>query len=243
MPMSEKPKSEQAPETAAAARPNTHPPAVEADEPNGALPESGDESRSLVSGLLHLSGDIAGGMASGAARLVTRTAGTTMRVGRAMLKPERLEMMRDTGLYLRDVREVAGLTLMEISEALDMEDKSLLEAVEAGTATLSFEFILRLAALVARHDPVPFVMRMTRTYNPSIWKILNDWGISRIPLQYERERQFINVLRRHDAARKLSDKGFEEVLTFTRTAFDMAFHFVAEKEGLKDSVREPKVNG
>jgi transcriptional regulator with XRE-family HTH domain len=157
-----------------------------------------------------------------------------MRVGRSMLRPERLELMQETGSYLRDAREVAGLTLMELSEALDLEDKSLLEAVENGTATLSFELILRIASLVSRHDPVPFVMRMTRTYNPGIWQILHDWGIGRVTLQLEREREFLNILRQHDGARKLSDEGFARVLEVTKSAFELALFYALAQEGIQD---------
>ena len=180
--------------------------------------------------------DIAGGMALGAARIVSAAAGASMRVGRSMLRPERLELMAETGSYLRDAREVAGLTLMELSESLDLEDKTLLEAVEDGTATLSFELILRIAALVARHDPVPFVMRMTRTYNPGIWQILHDWGMGRVTLQIEREREFVNILRLHDGARQLSDEGFAKVLDFTKSAFEMALFYALDEEGIQDRI-------
>lgn len=180
--------------------------------------------------------DIAGGMALGAARIVSAAAGASMRVGRTMLRPERLELMRETGSYLRDLREVTGLTLMELSEALDLEDKSLLEAVENGTATLSFELILRMAAMVARHDPVPFVMRMTRTYNPGIWQILHDWGVGRVTLQFEREREFVNILRPHDGARQLSDEGFAKVLDVTKSAFEMALFYALAEEGIQDRI-------
>ena len=142
--------------------------------------------------------------------------------------------MKETGAFIQDSRKVAGLTLDELSEAMNLDDKSLLEAVENGTAALSFELVLRMAALVARHDPVPFVMHATRAYNPGIWKILENWGIGRVSLQYERERQFVSILRRHDAARKMSDEGFDKVLDYTRSAFDMAIHFVAELEGIED---------
>lgn len=145
-----------------------------------------------------------------------------------------LDLMKETGAFIRDSREVAGLTLDELSEAMNLDDKSLLEGVENGTAALSFELLLRMAALIARHDPVPFVMRTTRAYNPGIWRILNNWGVGRVSLQYERERQFVSILRRHDAARKLSDEGFAKVLDYTRSAFDMAIHFVAELEGVED---------
>jgi hypothetical protein len=117
--------------------------------------------------------------------------------------------------------------------------RGLLAAVENGTATLSFELILRLAGLLARHDPVPFVLQVTRAYNPELWKILEDWGASRLPVQFERERQFLNVYRRHDSARQLSDQGFDAVLRFTQSAFELALHFFLdhdrpEKRGVKD---------
>jgi hypothetical protein len=84
-------------------------------------------------------------------------------------------------------------------------------------------------------------MRTTRNYNPEVWQILNDWGIGRIPLQFEREREFINIFRRHDDARNLSDEGFRKVLEFTRHSFEMSMHFVeqqeAEMEELKASLQ------
>ncbi|HSQ03493.1 MAG TPA: hypothetical protein VLN59_05635, partial [Burkholderiales bacterium] len=148
--------------------------------------------------------------------------------------PQQRKTMRETGLYLRDLREIAGLTLRELSDAMDLEDHSLLEAAERGTVTLSFELILRLAALLARHDPIPFIVRFVRTYNPELWKILDAWGIGRLPAHFERERQFINIYRRHDGARRLSDEGFARVLAFTNAAFEMSLHFAAGHEGVTD---------
>lgn len=154
-----------------------------------------------------------------------------LRVGKALfLRPEQAERMKEAGLMLKDLREVAGLTRDELGEALDLKDHSLIEAVENGTAILSFELILRLAAVLARHDPIPVVFKFTRTYNPDLWNILDDWGIGRLTLHFERERQFINIFRRHDAARKLSNEGFAKVLAFTQTAFEMSLHFIAEQE-------------
>ena len=158
--------------------------------------------------------------------------------GRALGSPEAARMRLEAGRYLRELRELAGLTLDELADAALLSDRSLLEAVENGTATLSFELILRLSALLARNDPLPFIARMARTYNPMLWKALEDWGIGRIPLQLERERRFVNVFRAHDAARRLSDPGFERVLDFTRAAFETALHFVAEQEGVKAGRRD-----
>ncbi|WP_242674483.1 helix-turn-helix domain-containing protein [Marinobacter halodurans] len=171
-------------------------------------------------------------------RFALRTTDTSIKAGRALLNSQdKLRMMLAAGDSLKDIREVAGLTLSEMSEALDLRDKSLLEAIENGTATLSFELILRLAALVARNDPIPFILRFTRNYNPEAWQILTDWGVGKLPLQFEREREFLNIFRGHDEARELSDEGFRKVLDFTRQSFEMSLHFVAEQEAEVARVR------
>jgi len=113
--------------------------------------------------------------------------------------PEASDVRHEAGDYMRELRELAGMTVDELSDAIELRDRSLLEAVEAGTASLSFELILRLAAILSRHDPIPFVSRMVRSYNPVLWQLLEDWGIGRLPVQLERERQFVNILRSHRA--------------------------------------------
>lgn len=185
--------------------------------PGGGLPAA------LVRGLGVLS-QLSGRMAASSA--------IGLRVGKALLSPEAERMRRDAGRYVRELRELAGLTRDELADAIDLSDRSLLAAVEKGTAALSFELILRLSALLARNDPVPFVAKLTRSYNPALWKLLEGWGIGRIPLQLERERRFVNVFRAHDTARKLSDADFEHVLEFTRAAFEMALGLAAASEGL-----------
>lgn len=192
------------------------------------------EPPSLVGRLTRLPGAVAGTVTD-TLRKVTKTAETPWRVGKALLlSPEQAEAMKETGEYLRDLRLVAGLTVDDLNAALDLKDHSLLAAVEKGTAALSFDLILRLAALLARRDPVPVVMRLTRIYRPELWQILEDWGLGRLSLHYERERQFINIFRSHDVARALSDPGFTEVMAFTRQAFEMALRLVAAQEGLDD---------
>jgi transcriptional regulator with XRE-family HTH domain len=191
-----------------------------ADARHGKLDQRPDEEPSL---LLQLSS-----LATSVFQLAAKAGDASWKVGKALLlttSPEHAAMMQETGAFLKELRELAGLTRTELAEAVDLSDQSLLEAVENGTATLSFELILRLAAVLARHDPVPFIVRFTRTYNPEIWGMLEKWGIGRIPVHLERERQFINIYRSHDAARKLSDEGFARVLHFTRAAFEMALHF------------------
>lgn len=205
------------------------------------------EDRSLV----RLFTDLAAELTSSALRLAASTAGVPLRMAEALLlkpeqlkllKPEQRRMMRETGLYLREVREVAGLTLSELSEAMDLKEHSLLEAVERGTATLSFELILRLAAVLARHDPIPFVIQFVRTYNPEVWSILEEWGIGRLPVQFEREREFVNIYRRYDAARRLTSRAFAEVLKFTAVAFEMSLHFAAAHEGLEERALDVQHN-
>jgi transcriptional regulator with XRE-family HTH domain len=169
-------------------------------------------------------GELVEHAASGALRRAVELGGA----GIAAVLPETEEMRREAGAYVRELRELAGLTRDELADALDLRDRSLLEAVEAGTAVLSFDLILRLAAIVARHDPVPVVLRLVRTYNPLLWQLLEDWGLGDFPLQYERERQFVNVLRGHDEARSLSDADFAQVLAFTRSAFETALHFARQ---------------
>lgn len=191
---------------------------------------------SLVEKLVSLPGS--------AMRFAARSTDMPMRVGRALMNSrDQLRMMLAAGDSLEDIRKVAGLTLSEMSEALNLQDKSVLEAIENGTATLSFELILRLASLVARNDPIPFIMRATRNYNPEAWKLLDDWGVGKLPLQFERERQFINIFRRHDDARNLSDEGFQKVLEFTRQSFEMSLHFVEQQEKETADLRKQYESG
>ncbi len=184
------------------------------------------EERSIVKMLF--------GMTSAAMRFISRGGLVSGMIGDAVSSSqEQMKMVQEAGAYLKDLREVAGLTMQDVSDSLKLADKSLLAAVENGTATLSFELILRMAALLARHDPVPFILRFTRTYNPQVWGVLEEWGLGKLPLHLERERQFINIYRGHDKARKLSDEGFQRVLQFTRSAFEMALHFVPDETGQK----------
>jgi transcriptional regulator with XRE-family HTH domain len=175
--------------------------------------------------------------AVGALRRVVDAGGA----GLASVVPGAARMRRETGGYVRELRELAGLTRAELAGALELRDVSILEAVESGTATVSFELILRLAALLARHDPVPFISKLARTYNPMLWDLLRDWGVGRLPLQLEREREFVNVLRSRDDARALSDDDFAAVLGFVDAAFEMALRF-ASAQGRTRRARRPRAH-
>jgi transcriptional regulator with XRE-family HTH domain len=168
-------------------------------------------------------------MTSTALKLVSKGTVVSELVGKTVLNsPDRFKILKEAGAYLKDLREVAGLTRKDVGRTLQLADESFLAAVESGTATLSFELILRLSALLARHDPIPFVIKLTRTYNPGLWEILEKWGLGRLPLQLERERQFLNIYRALDQARSLTDKDFQRVLAFTQSAFETALSFALD---------------
>jgi|KBSSwiStaDraftv2_1062776.scaffolds.fasta_scaffold00538_18 transcriptional regulator with XRE-family HTH domain len=145
---------------------------------------------------------------------------------RAMLvKPEQRAALEKAGAVLRGMREAAGLTVKEVGAAIDLTDPTLLELVENGKVALPFEIILRLASILGRNDPIAFVMRFTRSYNPDVWHTLENLGIGRFAVQAGREREFANVYRGSDAARRLSDDDFAAVLAFTKAAFELALAF------------------
>ena len=187
--------------------------------------------------LLESAARLTGGLASGAFKEMLKRGEASLRWGSNLLldspllntlSPDRLEAMRQAGTALHDMRETAGLTLEDLSKALDMADTSLLKAVENGTATLSFDLVLRLASLLARNDPLPFIIRFARTYNPHLEKVLEGLGAGNLSRQLERERRFVNILRKRDTVRTLTDEQFQKVLEFSEGAFNLAMGFVEE---------------
>jgi transcriptional regulator with XRE-family HTH domain len=146
------------------------------------------------------------------------------------ISPERLSAMADAGNFLRDAREVAGLNLQELAAALNLSDTELLEEVEQGRATLPFDMILRVAALIARHDPIPFILNFLRTYNPALEKRLDYWGITALPKQYERERRFVNLMRQHDVIREMSDAEFDRFIGYQGGAINLTLEIMASEK-------------
>jgi transcriptional regulator with XRE-family HTH domain len=142
-----------------------------------------------------------------------------------MVKPEQRAALEKTGAVLRGMREAAGLSLKEVGEAIDLKDPTLLDLVEHGKVALPFEIILRLASVLGRNDPISFVMRFTRSYNPDVWHTLENLGIGRFAVQAGREREFANIYRGSDLARRLGDEEFAAVLAFVRAAFELALTF------------------
>lgn len=137
-------------------------------------------------------------------------------------EPKRRAALERAGLVIRDARETAGMTAQDVAAALDFSDTNLLDLAESGRIALPFEVILRLASLLARNDPIAFVMNLTRFYNPGLWKLLEQLGIGKLALNVGREREFINIFRANDSVRQLKDDEFKVVLKFTQSAFDSA---------------------
>jgi len=176
-------------------------------------------------GLLNLARDLRSwtdfvlGIANNAADLSFRVASARL------TKPEHKAAVEKAGGLFRDLRESAGLTLSDLGRAINLKDVSLLEHVEGGKVGLPFEIILRLAGVLGRNDPIPVVMKLTRTYNPKLWATLESLGIGRLAVQAGREREFANIYRSSDAARALSDEEFAAALKFVRASFEAALVF------------------
>lgn len=140
-------------------------------------------------------------------------------------EPQQQQKLEKAGSMLRQAREGAGLSLKELSEAVAIADPRMLEQAEVGKAALPMEVILRLAGVLGRRDPVPFAMKLARTYNPQLWKALDALGIGSLVALAGRERELANLYRGNDDARRLSDADFADVLAFTKTGFDLAVKF------------------
>ncbi len=194
---------------------------------------SDDHELSLLEQLTRLTGQVAGQTLD----VARNTANMTAMFGESWLKsalmktfePERLEAMAQAGHFLRDARETAGLSLKELTEALGVKDDNLLEDIESGERVMPLELVFRSASLIARHDPIPYLIQFMRTYNPSLGATLEQWGIMALPLQYERERRWINLYRQHDVLRGLSDDEYERLINYVDSATNLVLD-VMQKE-------------
>jgi transcriptional regulator with XRE-family HTH domain len=170
-------------------------------------------------------------------------ADVSLNVAKSMLpKPQQKAALEKAGAAVRGMREAAGLSVKELGEAINLKDPALLELVEHGKVALPFEIVLRLAAVLGRNDPIPFLMKLARTYNPEVWRTLENLGVGRLVVHAGREHEVVNIYRSNDAARRLSDEDFAAVLDFTRTAFEMAVTFRMRSPARKprnDMAKEP----
>jgi transcriptional regulator with XRE-family HTH domain len=161
-------------------------------------------------------------------------ADVSLNVAKSMLpKPQQRAALEKAGAVVRGMREAAGLSIKELGEAINLKDPALLELVEHGKVALPFEIVLRLASVLGRNDPIPFIMKLARTYNPDLWHTLENLGIGRLVVHAGREHEVVNIYRSNDAARRLTDEDFAAVLDFTRNAFEMAVAFRMRSPGRK----------
>lgn len=156
------------------------------------------------------------------------------------LNPERLEVLKETGLYLRDMRELAGYTQEELAELLQLDSTSILEAAEKGTAKLPSQLTLKLSSILSRHDPSPFILRLSKVYNPTLWRTFEAMGLSQIPMAYAREREFVNLFRGYDTVRDLNDEEFLILLKYVKSSFEFALEFIEQQKPSDDA--EPQKN-
>jgi transcriptional regulator with XRE-family HTH domain len=192
------------------------------------------ESDSLISSLRKLTGQVAGGTIG----LARNTAAMTAMFGENWLRstvlnqlePERLEAMAEAGHFLRDARETAGMSIKDLSESLGLADKSMLEDIESGQTIMPLEVMLRSVSLLARHDPIPFLIKFMRTYNPALEKTLEQWGVLTLPKHYERERRFVNLYRQHDMLRGLTDAEYERFIHYTQSSINLVLDVMSSEK-------------
>ncbi len=195
------------------------------------------DSASLLDSVRKLTGQVAGGTLG----LARNTAAMTAMFGENwvrstvlnQLEPERLEAMAEAGHFLKDARETAGLSIKDLSESLGLADKSVLEDIESGETIMPLEVMLRSASLLARHDPIPFLIKFMRTYNPALEKTLEQWGVLALPKQYERERRFVNLYRQHDVLRGFSDEEYERFIHYMQGSISLVLDVMQSEKDVR----------
>ena len=201
------------------------------------------DNDSLLDSLRKLTEQVAGGTFDFARNTATMTAmfGETWLRNTlfSKLEPERLEAMADAGHFLRDARETAGMSIKDLTESLGLSDRGVLEDIESGETIMPLELMLRSAALLARHDPIPFLIKFMRTYNPALEKTLEQWGVLAIPKQYERERRFVNLMRQHDVLRGLSDAEYDRFIHYMESSSNLVLDVMVKEK----QANAPKVSG
>ncbi len=175
--------------------------------------------RSLAKQLHSWTGTLLGGVGTAADMSLALAAASVQRPG-----PK--AAVAKAAALVRDAREAAGLTLDDLGAALDLKDPTFMALVESGKVGLPFEMILRLATILGRNDPITFILQLTRSYNPRVWKSLEALGIGKLLLQAGREREFANIYRSNTKARQLSDHDFAAALAFSAAAFESALVFL-----------------
>ncbi|MBT4522943.1 MAG: helix-turn-helix domain-containing protein [Halieaceae bacterium] len=196
--------------------------------------QDSEQKESLLNALLKLPGQVTGGTLE----LARNTAAMTAMFGESWLRtalvntmePDRMEAMAEAGHFLRDARQTAGLSAKDVAASLGLSDKSELESFEGGETIMPLELMLRSASLLARHDPIPFLIKFMRTYNPALGQTLEQWGVLTLPRNYERERRFLNLYRQHDVMRGLSDEEFERFIAYMGSSMNLVLDVMTQEK-------------
>lgn len=167
------------------------------------------------------------GLSGRAGQTLSKAVGQSGNLLDMLLKaPEYMEQIGKAGRYLKDLRQVAGLTLDDLASAVKIENPEILRAIEEGRSPITLDILLRLASFYSRNDPISFAVNFSREYAPWLWQILRIIGIEKFVITLERELKFINIYRSRDAARQLSNEDFDKMLAFVRGSFDLAMDFI-----------------
>jgi len=205
---------------------------------------SEEREQTLIEQLARFTGQVAGqtlDAARSTATLTTMFGENWLKA--ALLKtfePERLDAMADAGRFLRDARETAGLSLRELTDALGVKDDNLLQDIESGDRVMPLELVFRSASLIARHDPIPYLIKFMRTYNPALGDTLEQWGIMALPMQYERERRWINMYRKHDSLRQLSDDEYDRLVNYVDSATELVLDVMQKEKAANATPKKPR---
>ena len=197
-----------------------------APAPSAAVPtlqEAGGAAVRTLARQLHAwTGSLLGGVGTAADMSLALAAA-------AVTRPGPKAAVTKAAALVKDAREAAGMTLDDLGAALDLKDPTFMALVESGKVGLPFELILRMATILGRNDPITFILQLTRSYNPRVWKTLEALGIGKLVVQAGREREFANIYRSNTAARQLSDKDFAAALAFSAAAFHSALVFLGHQ--------------
>jgi transcriptional regulator with XRE-family HTH domain len=208
-----------------------------------AMDREDKDNDTLLDSLKRLTGQVAGGTFDLARNTATMSAmfGETWLRSTLMnkLEPERLEAMAEAGHFLRDARETAGMSIKDLSESIGLTDRSVLEDIESGQTIMPLELMLRSASLLARHDPIPFLIKFMRTYNPALEKTLEQLGVLALPKQYERERRFVNLVRQHDVLRTLSDDEYERFIHYMESSCNLVLDVMLKEKEANAPAAQP----
>jgi transcriptional regulator with XRE-family HTH domain len=90
-----------------------------------------------------------------------------------MKRPSSLKRRREAGAWLRELREAAGLTQLELARRLGMKYYAFVSQVETGFSRLPTAK-LEAWALALGVDPSAFAKRLIFFYEPELHRLLYD---------------------------------------------------------------------